>query len=64
MTITPDEWLIQREILSAGDTLRRFSLVQRCMILAATCAVHELPCLAKLVADAAQAQADATKGEL
>jgi len=49
---------------TAEDTLRRFSLVQRCMILAATCAANELPCLAKLVADAAQAHADATKGEL
>jgi len=62
--MTPDEARVWRKIFAAEEILRRFPLVMRCRILAAACAMHELPRLAKLVADAAEAHADADRQEL
>jgi hypothetical protein len=62
--MTEDEARVWRRIFAVEAELRWFPLVLRCRILAEACTVDELPRLAKLVAETADAYADMAKSEL
>jgi hypothetical protein len=48
---------VWRKIFALEEILRRYPVIMRCRILVGACALDELPSLAKLVADAAEAKA-------